>query len=198
MSVGAVLGMSAQPGPTVSLSFLSPRAVGHTPIKSECLGRRRWRQVRAIMAGWTAWHTVGQIPSPSRSKSKYRGGSCRSHRPVQSRRLAYVLWRDPHVPRNLLNQQRMTERPDHQRLKLAHYALGLGGCVIPTWYLWQRSINQNLVTPALVPIHSRKHRTTDLFRSLAGKIGGRIVVTSILLDEKTLMSTFIVTKLGLC
>lgn len=108
MSVGAVLGMSTQPGPTVRLSFLSPRAVGHTPIKSECLGRRRWRQVRAIMAGWTAWHTVGQIPSPSRSKSKYRGGSCRSHRPVQSRRLAYVLWRDPHVPRNLLNQQRMT------------------------------------------------------------------------------------------
>lgn len=42
--------------------------------------------------------------------------------------------------------------------------------MMPTWYLWQQSTSQNLVTPALIPIHSRKHRIAGLFRSLAGKI----------------------------
>lgn len=41
-----------------------------------------------------------------------------------------VLWRGPQVPRNLLNQHRMIESPDHQRLKLA---LGLRGCMMRTW-----------------------------------------------------------------
>lgn len=84
LSVGAVLGMSAQPGPTVGLNSLSTRAVGH-PSKIKMPGRKgRWRQVRTIMAGWITQHGIqwDRFSSHSRSRSRFREGFCCSHRPV--------------------------------------------------------------------------------------------------------------------
>lgn len=54
---------------------------------------------------------------------------------------------------------------------LVHCIRGLGEFLIPTWYLWQLSINQNLFLPTPVHIHSRKLRTVDLFKNLTVGLG---------------------------
>lgn len=79
--------------------------------------------MRPIMTGWTAQHSIqwDRFPSPAGPDP----GTEKD--PAVPTGLYYpgclCLVEEPQVPRSLLNQQRMTERPNHQGLELTHYAV---------------------------------------------------------------------------